>query len=482
VPVFPTLVGEQLVHILAHSDSKLLFVENAEQLARVLQVWDRLGIETLITMEDLDVRRIARDAGRDPALIAARCFTFAQAEQIGMAALDQETQRVRKRLSQITLDDVCSLIYTSGTTGMPKGVLLSNRNVAVNGADWVQLNGPLLRQGDVDVLWLPMSHIFGWGQFCLGNRLGFLTYFSSPPQALKHMIDLSPHLFMSVPVYWEKLAQMAQAVSADQELQHAELRRVTGGRLRFCLSGGAGLGCGVKEFFKAAGIMIIEGYGLTECAPTLTMNRIDDFDFSSVGKPFPSVRLKLADDGEILAKGENVFLGYHKDPDATRAMFDDEGWLKTGDLGRFNERGFVQIIGRKKEILVTAGGKNIPPQNIEQRFRDDPLIAHLVVYGDGKKYLTALVDIDDQVARERLPQTDQVPGTGNLRRNLGLHALIEKRIAQVNATLPSYETIKAFCIADEPFSMECGLLTPSLKIKRQQVYDRYRIALESLYE
>ena len=491
VPVYPTLVGEPLAHILAHSDARLLFVENAEQLARVLSVWDRLGIETLITFEQLDLKGLARDAGLDPDPIVACAVSLAQAEQIGEQALARHPEHVRERLSQITLDDVASLIYTSGTTGLPKGVLLSHRNVAVNGADWVALNGPMLRQGDVDVLWLPMSHIFGWGQFSLGNQLGFVTYFSSPTQALQHLADLSPHLFMSVPLYWEKLARMAQAVSPDEAQQQAELRRLTGGRLRFCLSGGAGLEREVKEFFKATGIMIIEGYGLTECSPTLTMNRIDDYDFSSVGKPYPSVRLKLAADGEILTKGENVFLGYHKDPEATRGMFDQGGWLKTGDLGRFNEGGYLQIIGRKKEILVTAGGKNIPPENIERHFRDDPLIARLVVCGDGKKYLTALVDIDDQVARARLMEAGSVEaGLSDiaqmsamaLRRHPKLHQWIDDRIKAVNRSLAPYETIKAFCVADEPLTVEAGMLTPSLKVKRNPVYERYRQALEALYE
>lgn len=480
VPVYPTLFGEQLAHILAHSDSKLVFVENAEQLARVLSVWDRLDIQTLVTMDDVDVHRAAQEAGLDPDPIVASTFGFARAEQAGQTQLAAQPQQVRERLAQIAAEDVSSLLYTSGTTGMPKGVLLSYHNLAVNGGDWISVNGPLLQEGDVDVLWLPMSHIYGWGQFCLGNQLGFLTYFSSPPKAFEHLMNLGPHLFMSVPAYWEKLAQIAQAASNEPQQQYAELKRITGGRLRFCLSGGAGLRREVKEFFKAAGIMIIEGYGLTECSPTLTMNRIDDFDFSSVGKAFPSVRLKLAEDGEILAKGENVFVGYHKDPQATNAMFDAEGWLKTGDLGCFNERGFLQIIGRKKDILVTAGGKNIPPENIELLFREDPLIAHLVVYGDGKHYLTALVDINDQVAQARLDEMG-VTSDSAARRHPKVHQWISELIDAVNQSLPRHETIKNFCIADEPLTMEGGMLTPSLKIKRRQVYERYRSELEALY-
>jgi len=481
VPVYPTLVGESLVHSLAHSDARVLFVETEDQLHRVLGVWGRLGIQTLIGFEPLDAARLAEDMGLEGAAIASCCFTLAQAEELGAATLRIAPELVSRRIDAIRLDDVGYLIYTSGTTGMPKGVQLSHRNIAVNAGDWIALNGPLLHEGDVDVLWLPMSHIFGWGQFGLGNQLGFVTYFSQPLKALEHLQALSPQVFMSVPAYWEKLALTAWAFSADPVAQQAELRRLTGGRLRFCLSGGAGLGREVKELFRAAGMMIVEGYGLTECAPTLTMNRIDDYDFDSVGKPFPNVRLKIADDGEILAKGDNLFVGYYKDAAATAAMYDAEGWFRTGDLGRFNERGFLQIIGRKKDILVTSGGKNIPPENIELHCCGDPLISRVLVYGDGRKYLTALVDIEEQAALARLREHGAA-SVDSPRRHPLVHQWVQDRINAVNMELARYETIKRFCIADEPLTIEGGFLTPSLKVKRSQVYERYRTALEALYE
>ncbi len=481
VPVYPTLVGEPLVHILAHSDARVLFVETEDQLRRVLGVWGRLRIRTLIGFEPMDAARLVEEAGLGGREVADCCFSLEQAEKLGATSLLSAPELVSRRLATICLDDPGYLIYTSGTTGMPKGVQLSHRNVTVNAGDWIALNGPLLHEGDVDVLWLPMSHIFGWGQFGLGNQLGFITYFSEPPKALEHLQTLSPHIFMSVPVYWEKLALSAQAVSTDPAAQRAELQRLTGGRLSFCLSGGAGLGREVKELFKAAGMIIIEGYGLTECAPTLTMNRIDDYDFDSVGKPFPHVRIKIAGDGEILAKGDNLFVGYYKDVEATEAMYDAEGWFRTGDLGRFNERGFLQIVGRKKEILVTSGGKNIPPENIEMQFRSEPLIRHVVVYGDGKKYLTALVDIEDQVALARLRDHGAAPGDAPRGHPL-VHHWVQDRIDAVNRELARYETVRRFCIADEPLTMEGGFLTPSLKVKRSRVYERYRVALEALYK
>ena len=204
------------------------------------------------------------------------------------------------------------------------------------------------------------------------------------------------------------------------------------------------------------------------------------YDFASVGKPFPRVRIELAADGEILAKGDNVFPGYYKDEAATAAMFDARGWLKTGDLGRFNKRGFLQIIGRKKEILVTAGGKNVPPQNIELRFRNDTLISQIVVYGDGKKYLTALVDINEQAAGAHLTEAEMA-NPQSIRRHALIHRLVGERIDAVNQDLASFETIKAFAIADAPLTPESGLLTPSLKVKRAKVYERYKETLDALY-
>ena len=480
VPVYPGLAGASLAHILGHSDTRVLFLEHAQQLEAVLQVWDELAVDTLVTIEPLDVRGCARHVGFDADRIADRCFSLRQAEAIGLDILRRQPSLVEQRLSSIRLEDTSLLVYTSGTTGMPKGVLLTHRNLGINGDDWIRVNGALLHEGDVDILWLPMSHIFGWGQFCLGNQLGFVTYFSSPAEALADMAELSPQIFMSVPAYWEKLARMAQSVADDEQLQWAELRRLTGGRLSFCLSGGAGLGLEVKEFFRAAGILIIEGYGLTECSPTLTMNRIDDYDFESVGKPFPRVQLRLAPDGEILAKGDNCFSGYYKDASATAAMFDAEGWLKTGDLGSFDERGFLRIIGRKKEILVTAGGKNVPPQNIELRFRNDPLISQVVVYGDGKRYLTALVDIHEEAALELLKGAGE-PSPLSVRDHALVHRAIAERIESVNDHLASFETIKAFAIAAAPLTPESGLLTVSLKVKRASVYEAYRDVLEGLY-
>jgi long-chain acyl-CoA synthetase len=357
---------------------------------------------------------------------------------------------VAARLAAVDLDAPGLLLYTSGTSGNPKGVPLTHTNVGANARDWLVCNAPLLETGYRDLLWLPMSHIFGFGELCLGNTLGWESWLATPADALAVLPDVAPHVFMSVPAYWEKLARGLAAGRTMAEL--------TGGRLRFCLSGGAGLKVEIKELLHAHGVLVIEGYGLTETAPTLTLNRPGDFRFDAVGKALPSVELRLDDDGEILARGPNVFAGYLDDPEATRNAFTDDGWFRTGDVGRWTDDGFLQIVDRKKDILVTAGGKNVPPANIEARFADDPVIERCVVYGDGKPYLVAALWV--------------APGR---------EAEVAARIAAVNAELARFETIKKWFVAGEPLSVEAGTLTSSLKLRRKAVYERLRARFEELY-
>lgn len=367
------------------------------------------------------------------------------------------------------------MLYTSGTSGNPKGVPLTHRNVGVSGRDWLTCLGSLIDEDSIDLCWLPFSHIFGFGEAGLGNTLGFTTYLIEPHQVMDRLPEVRPNVFMSVPSVWEKLAIGAQSVPREQRKQ--KLAELTGGRFKFCLSGGAGLKREVKEFFHEQGILIIEGYGLTETAPTLTMNRPDAFRFDTVGKPYPSVTLKLAEDGEILAKGEVVFKGYHKDPAATAEAFSEDGWFKTGDVGRFTEDGFLQIIDRKKDILVTAGGKNVPPANIELRFRDDPYLEHVVVYGDGKRYLTAGVWLRPEAIKAHLAEkgisADAAPEA--------VQKLVQERIDEVNKGLASYETIKKFAIIEAPLTINDGLLTTTLKVRRKKVYEHFQDLFEGLY-
>lgn len=477
VPVYSASTAPQAGYVVQHSDAVVVFVDTPALLARVFESWrDYAGVKKLVLLDDsLDpLKVLAGLKGKADGLpsameVARRVVTWSQARALGAALDMDEPGRFTEVLHGIDLDQPGMMLYTSGTTGNPKGVPLSHRMVGVNGRDWLENNGPVIDDEPVDALWLPFAHIFGFGELCLGNTLGFTSYLCSPADVLAKLPEIRPSVFMSVPAYWEKIAA-AIASEDDPAKRRAKLDAVTGGRLRFCLSGGAGLKREVKELLYANGLLIIEGYGLTECSPTLTLNRPTAFRFDTVGKTLPSVELRLAEDGEILARGPSVFKGYHKEPEATREAFTDDGWFKTGDVGRFTDDGFLQIIDRKKDILVTAGGKNVPPANIELKFRDDPLFAHVVVYGDGRRYLVAGVWLDPVAVAAARVRGDDVD------------ALVRRRIDAVNAGLASYETIKRYAVIESPLTVENGMLTASLKVRRKKVYEAFRAAFEGLYE
>jgi long-chain acyl-CoA synthetase len=488
VPIYPASTAEQIAYVASHSDAKVLFVDTAALLSRVFEIWPSLDqVKKIVLLSDavdaaatLEEWRAKTKSSHKEALLAkevqSRVVGWSVAKAEGRAAHEKDPKAFDALLHSVSIDQLGMMLYTSGTSGNPKGVPLSHRNVAVNGQDWLVCNGPKLDANGVDVLWLPMSHIFGFGELCLGNTLGFTTYLSDPATCLTKMPVLRPTVFMSVPSHWEKLAQMSMH-EPTLDLQKKKFAETTGGRLQFCLSGGAGLKREVKEFFYAMGVLIIEGYGLTETSPTLTLNRPDAFRFDSVGKPLPSVQLKLAEDGEILAKGANVFRGYHKDDAATREAFTADGWFQTGDVGRFTEDGFLQIIDRKKDILVTAGGKNVPPQNIEIRFANDTLVAFVVVYGDAKKFLVAGVWLNEAVVRAELESRGITPEhMAAARRDL-----VQEKITKVNEGLASYESIKKFVIMNEPLTVETGLLTASFKVRRKKVYEAFKPEFEALY-
>jgi long-chain acyl-CoA synthetase len=449
VPIYPASTPDQIAYILEHAEVRYAFVGGAECAARIEIA------RTLLPRppEIVDLAGASWPAG---ATVGDERSIHAAAQRDAAAPT-----LVDARLGALDLDQPAQMLYTSGTSGNPKGVPLSHRNVGVNGGDWLQSNAPLLAEGDRDLLWLPMSHIFGWGELCAGNLLGWETYLATPADVLDLLPGVAPQVFMSVPAYWEKISR-AIVAGRDDDRRDA-LRRVTGGRLRFCLSGGAGLKVEIKELLHANGVLVIEGYGLTETSPTLTLNRPGAYRFDSVGKPLPSIELKLDHDGEILARGPSVFAGYFKDPGATAAAFTDDGWFRTGDVGRWTEDGFLQIVDRKKDILVTAGGKNIPPANIEAKFVDDPVIDRVVVYGDARPYLVAAVWVRAEVA----------PGERS--------RLVATRVDAINATLARHETIKRHFVADQPLTVEDGTLTSSLKLRRKIVYDRLRDRFEALY-
>lgn len=459
VPIYPASTPDMIAYFLEHGECRTLLCDAS--FLPVLSQISLAGVEEVILLDD----------GSSVSELKVPVTPYAQALETG-AMRQAAFASVRTEWNP---DDLATIIYTSGTTGLPKGVMLSHANLYASSKDWISLNGPMIPENAVDLHWLPLAHAFGIGAIMLGNILGWQSWFATPKNVLSKFPEIRPHTFLSVPAYWEKLYLSIQAQGGDQ----AAFEKVTGGRLVFGLSGGAGLKKEIKEGFYALGLLVIEGYGLTECSPTLTMNRRDKFNFDSVGVPYPSVEVKLAEDGEILAKGPNVFRGYFKNEQATRDTFDDEGWFKTGDIGRWTEDGFLQIIDRKKEILVTSGGKNVPPANIERHFQDNPYVQHLIVYGDGKKFLTALVTLEEPAVREAVG--DQQTAWSELVQTPAVKTLIDQQVAQVNGLLASYETIKKVHISALPLTVEGNLLTASLKPRRKAIYEHFGPQLEALY-
>jgi len=485
VPIYPASTADQAAYVIEHSEARVVFVATADLLERLLDGWDRLAsVRRFIVVDDIDVAAVLgrlRERGRPippAAELDRRIGPFARLRELGGARLAGTPQLVASMLAALQPDDAALMLYTSGTTGRPKGVPLSHRNLCVNQADWIRAVAAVVPEDGVDLLWLPMSHIFGYGEACLGNALGFTSYLGEPARVVELLPRVRPSVFMSVPAYWEKLAALtlAKAEGAQAKMEtRAAFAEVTGGRLAFALSGGAGLPRAVKELFHGCGVLIVEGYGLTETSPTLTINRPDAFRFDTVGKPLPSVEVRLADDGEILARGASIFAGYHRDPEATRAAFTEDGWFCTGDIGRFTDDGFLQIVDRKKEILVTAGGKNVPPANIEGHFAECPLVRHAVVYGDGKKYLVAGLWLDDEAVDARF---GSVPADA---RADAIAVALQEFVDRVNETLARFEQIKRFRVMERPLTVAGGLLTSTLKMRRRQVYETFRAQFEELY-
>lgn len=459
VPIYPASQPDLIEYFLDHSDSKILFCDSS--FISSLSGIKLAQLEKIIVLDDIVPEN----------KLGLEIIKFSEAMEIGK----KYQKEVEQKLTEVSDKDIACIIYTSGTTGLPKGVMLTHANLQSSSKNWIDLNSKYIPEHAVDLHWLPLSHTFGSGAVMLGNRLGWQSYMVNHKDIIEKIKEVKPHVFLSVPAYWEKLYNLMQSTGKDMK---EAFKEVTGGRLVFGLSGGAGLKKEIKQGYHDVGLTIIEGYGLTECSPTLTMNRMDNFNFDSVGVPYPDVDVKLAEDGEILAKGANIFLGYYKDEESTKNTFDENGWFKTGDIGRWidKEGGFLQIIDRKKEILVTSGGKNIPPQNIERMFQDNTLINHLVAYGDGKKYLTALVTINEDEAKKQL-NVDKVDLNSQELKNL-----VKTQIEGINKNLASYESIKDVWICPRQLSVEDNLLTSSLKIRRKAIYEKYKNEMESLYK
>lgn len=504
--IYTTCSAEEVAYIIGHSESPLILVEDREQWEKVKAKRDELPKLSHVVM------MAGGPKIDDPMVMSWEAFL---AKSSGTPESD-----FLARLAALEPGGLATLIYTSGTTGPPKGVMLSHENLAWTAKLAVQLTD--LGAHDCSLSYLPLSHIAEQmfsihGPVTSGAQVYFAESIEKVPDNIK---EVQPTVFFGVPRIWEKfhagitgklkeakgakkkLVEWAMGVGTEvmkarakgrepglalglqyklaDRLIYSKLKPAIGlGRARFCVSGAAPIAREVLEFFAGLDVLVLEVYGQSEdCGPT-SFNRPDAFRLGTVGPVVPGVTVRLADDDEILVKGPNVFLGYYKDEEATKEALDEDGWLHSGDLGAF-EDGFLKIIGRKKEIIITAGGKNITPKNIEAALKNHELVNEAVVIGDRRKFLSALVTLDPEASAKWASQRGL--SAANLHESAEVRAEIQRWVdAEVNAKLARVEQVKKFTILPRNFTVEDGELTPTLKVKRRNVNLSFSKEIEAMY-
>jgi long-chain acyl-CoA synthetase len=511
VPIYATYTAGQVASIVNDADARTLIVEDDAQLAKALAVRQQMP-----RLQDIVV--IDGNERDDPSVL-----TWARLRQLGRAAAPELTGQLDEGLASLKPDDVATIVYTSGTSGEPKGVVQTHGNHMATLAALSRIPG--VQPGDVHLLFLPLAHSFARLEALLGVHRGLTTAFATSLETMRNdLLEIRPHFLFAVPRVFERLhagilagvdagtwperrafawalrvgfetsrrQRAGDEVPRHLRLRHrladhlvlARLRQPLGGRLRFAVSGGAPLGRELAEFFHAAGLLILEGYGLTEACPVLTFNRLDRFKLGSVGPPIPGVELRIAADGEILARGPNLaHRGYLNRPEATAEAFGPDGWFRTGDIGWIDDDGFLYITDRKKDLLVTSGGFNIAPQHLENLLRSDPFISQALVYGDRRPYLTALIAVSSpELRRFARARGIRDADYGQLVRDPEVVSRVATIVEAKNAEVQSYARIKRFALVPAEFTEATGEVTPTQKVRRKAVAARYAALLESLYE
>ena len=511
VPIYATNTGKQAAYVINHSEAKVVFVSTKAQYEKLLSVRDTIpNVELIVSYE-----RYIGDR-------TFPAFTQNQLSEIEAPLTAEERNRIEQQIDAIRHDDIITIIYTSGTTGVPKGVILTQGNFLCD-CDYGmrQLGG--LGNNETFLSFLPLSHVLErtagyYAALLSGNHIAFAE---DAKKVMENMVEIRPTAMVSVPRLFEKihsriLDSVHQSSPFKRNLFHyalkiggeyvrtkyidkkpvgllglqyrffdrlvfSKVRNRFGGRLRFFISGGAPLDKTINEFMWILGMPVFQGYGLTETSPAVTLCSIDDIRFDSVGKPLHKVELKLAADGELMIKGPMVMQGYYKNEEATKETFED-GWLKTGDIATIDADGFVYIIDRKKELIVTAGGKNIAPQPIENDLRLDKYISQAIVFGDRRPYLVAILTPDierllDFAKEKKIQYLD----FDELVNNDKVKQLFSARVEAINKQYPPYKTIKHFALVARDFSIEGGELTPTLKLKRKEILKKYADIVEELY-
>ena len=512
VPIYVTLTAAEVAYIISNSEARLFIAEDQIAVRKALDEINKCpALEKIVVMdtEGCDLS--------DPMILS-----FAELIRAGREQEAKEPGLFERLTDNIEIEDLATLVYTSGTTGPPKGAMISHRNILAvfEGLDTVV---PAY-ETDVTVPFLPLCHVFERvaGHF-YGMKVGITAHYAQSFETIVEDIQTKkPTIILAVPRVCEKIyarivsqvkeqpawkqqvfswaTDIGARVGALRERQkpvppllnlkhsmayrlvYRKLNDALGGRVRWMTAAGAPLSREIADFFNASGIFVIEGYGLTETTAPVSLNTIGRYRFGTTGKPLPCNQVRIAPDGEILIKGDNVIKGYWKMPMQTRDVFTPEGWLMTGDIGRLDEEGFLIITDRKKDLIITSGGKNIAPQNIEGLFLKDPLFEHVLVIGDRRHYLTALITLN-------FTEATRLAGTEGLRFEkpqdlLGRQdflAIVGQHVAERNQNLARFETIKDYRIVREPFSEKTGELTPSLKLKKKVVMEKYKDFINSMY-
>jgi long-chain acyl-CoA synthetase len=514
VPVYPSYPPDLIAYIVNDSGARTILVEDPAQLAKVLQAREKTPhLEHIIVISDYD-------APQPPKMVMTwESLRRLGRENAGTGALGSA---LAERVASTRPTDLATIVYTSGTTGPPKGVMQTHGNHIA--AVTASKQATPVEEGWVHLLFLPLAHSFARLESFLGVAHGLTTAFAENLDKVgENLRETRPHFICSVPRVFEKVygrilagveagspakkkifnwavsvgrdvsrhQQRGQPVPTTLELKRkiahklvfSKLHAALGGRLRWAVSGGAPLSRDIAEFFHAAGILLLEGYGLTETCPVLTFNRPDRYKFGSVGQTLPGVQVQIAADGEILARGPNIAtLGYFKQPEATHEVFGADGWFHTGDIGTIDGDGFLFITDRKKDLIVTAGGMNIAPQNIENLLKADPFISQVMVYGDRRPYPVALITVNgDELSKFAREQGILTSEAAAIVKHPKVVERVGRTVEEKNTQLQSYARIKRFTVLPTDFTLDGGELTPTLKVKRKVVSQKYQDAIEELY-
>lgn len=513
IPIYTTLVAEEIKYIIQNSGARVLLVENRSQLDKALEFATEVpSLEKIVVFE-------TGQAEDKPGIMS-----FAALCDLGR----ELHARVPELFSQLAMavvpGDLATIVYTSGTTGVPKGAMITHKNIMAVIHSLDRITPKFGFETDQTVPFLPLSHVFERiaGHF-YGMFVGLTaSYAESLDTFARDVKEKRPTMVLAVPrvcekVYQRILAQVQEQPPWKQKMFHwgygigltiSELRekkqpvplllalkyklayalifkklaQALGGRVRWMTASGAPTSRDIILFFNASGITVIEGYGMTEtCAPA-TMSNLSDYKIGTVGKPIPGVQVKIAEDGEILVKGDNVFAGYWMMERETRNAFTADGWLMSGDIGQFDADGFLTITDRKKDLIITSGGKNVAPQKIEGIFMFDPLFAHFIVVGERKKFLSALITLNMNQAVVLARQRGISTRPEALLDDPAFLKIVDEHVAEKNKQLARYETIKKYHLLKREFTREGGELTPSLKLKRNVIYKKYAAEIQRMYD